>query len=124
MARPARATDNDLAARIDALVAEAGSLRQAAIALHLDPSTLSRSLKQRAFGRTTRNQILTRLDEANTLVRQRGPVRKGRKPRPENRSDALHILHKLYKLLPDAIAALEAASGSALIEVIGKETKQ
>lgn len=111
MGRPARIVDEELARKLERLLVAAGSKRQLAFALDLEPTTLARSLAERAFTPSTKAQIMARIDDAESALEEANNSRKRRMLNQNNKADVLQILQKLYTLLPDAIAALEAASG-------------
>ncbi|MDR6127109.1 hypothetical protein [Sphingomonas sp. SORGH_AS_0438] len=110
MGRPPRLQDHDLAGQLDNLLLLAGSSRKLALALGLEPSTLSRSMVDRAFASGTRAKIIARIEDVtNGLIGAQSTASPATRLK-ETDEEMLQILQKLYTLLPGAIAALEAAA--------------
>ena len=110
MGRPPRLKDHDLAGQLDNLLLLAGSSRKLALALGLEPSTLSRSMVDRAFASGTRAKIIARIEDVTSgLIGAQSTANPATRIRETN-EQMLQILQKLYTLLPGAIAALEAAA--------------
>jgi len=109
MGRPCRQLDTDFAEKLDVMVRRAGSVRRAALALGVAPTTLARSLEEQSFARVTKDRIAARMAAAEAeLVAPRVRMK-----RTSTRiSEVAQILEKLFRLLPAAIAELEVVEAT------------
>ena len=110
MGRPKRQPDRSFAQRVEKLIAIHGSRRQVALAAGIAPTTLARSLDQKAFDRGTRDKVEVLLPRE--VARSRS-VLLAPTGRARSVEEVLQILQKLSKLLPEAMQELEAAMSQA-----------
>ena len=101
MGRPPRQQDDDLLRAVRSLIDTTGSSRRVALALGIEPSTLTRSLKAKAFAEGTAQKIRQSLPNLQSAWLDQG--------KEKSLERMVHIMQELSGLLPTAIAALQAA---------------